>query len=222
MAPLIAEALTPWAGRKRCVDARAFGPCGVRRRGHYTRGPTAGPRVIRCSSCSASSVPSSALRLHHHRRRDDELADRLQRRQHPTTVRAMRSGRGSIALTEPLLRADPALDARPRRHRHFAGHPDPGLLLRRNRGAADVARLRRVSRRPAALAPTRAGPGVLVRVTPKASRKRHRRHGGDRAGRAGAEGAGDARCRRQGEANERAVELLAAAMAGRREIRAFR
>ena len=66
----------------------------------------------------------------------------------------------------------PALDARPRRGRHIAGRPDPGLRLRAVGGPAQHREARRVKPGPAQ--PWRADPAgvrLLVRVSPKSTRE---------------------------------------------------
>src|SRR5262249_21441364 len=66
---------------------------------------------------------------------------------------------------------DPALAARPRRHRHLADDPDPGLLVhpdRRSAQSGEAGRLMQPRLQP--WRPAKAGLLLAVRVSPKAYR----------------------------------------------------
>ena len=70
---------------------------------HYTSLPPAVPESAPMIELLASSLADPALHLHHHCRRGDELADRLQRRQSLQPVRALDLA-GADGVTEPVLR----------------------------------------------------------------------------------------------------------------------
>ena len=157
--------------RRNQRGCRVFWPLSLPREGFTPRIDRRPQEWTHARTARLHQLRHHALCLHHHCGRRHELADRLQCHQSLQPVRPLAVA-GPQCLDRAGAAADPALAARPRRHRHLAPRSDPDLLLHPDRWfcptwrscSCDVARPTGLARR------ARPGCSVLVRVTPKSAR----------------------------------------------------